>query len=1460
MMVWTVIGLYLLFIVVLHIPIVQEKIGTVTAAAISQKLGTKVSIGKIDLGFFNRLIIDDAILYDKKGKKMVLSARLSVKLSILSFLKDGLIDISSAQIFGTHIRLYQATAQSQPNYQFVLDSLASKDTTTKNPIRLNINSFLIRHSSISYDLNFKPQTQGMLNPAHLKITDISANIQLKHLEPDSINLTVQKLACKEQAGMEVNKLSLCFAGGRNSCKLTDMKLLLPHSTLQVPFITLTYRKQGKNIDPQSLHYSGEIGKSILSSNDLVAMHSALKPLQAVLLFSARFTGNVQSVTVSSLSVTDSNNLSFRATGSFKKHMPRPLWNIDIKHLSISSDFISRIGQCLRHTPVQMPEAVKRLGDIRMKGQIAATTTDRLHADCHVTVNPGMAQFSFALSDDKCFTGSLHTDGLALDEITGNNKFGTLAATLDVSGNLKNSHAPVINAKGRVNKLHFNGYDYNNILLNGAYSSQGIKGQLSMDDPNATVVLKGTMQKNKGQNDINLTADFSHFCPSAMRLTNKWGDSQFKASIRAAIKGNGLNDAMGQLTVNDFEMKGTSQNYTLNHLSFNTGYHERQHYLTINSDFGHAELVGRFEYASLSESMVNFVRKQLPTLPGLPNRQYTTNNNFLVRAEINKTDWLERLLQVPLHADQPITLNGKINDKENYLYLNCIAPDIQFKDQRLRDITVAVTTPEKALHCDISATKVMDKDNLLKVSVSGTAHDNVLNTRLHWSNTADKTFSGMLNCEANFTTEAGQQTAHIDVKPSHINIGETQWEVNPAHITYRKSHIDVDNFEIRHDKQHLSVCGTASKSEADSLQINLNGIDVNYVLNLVNFHSVEFGGSASGRAYITAPFSDFGAKAQLTVNRFTFEGGRMGVLQADVEWNKAEKQIDIKGTANDGPEAMTYIDGYVSTSRSYIDLGIRADGTRLDFMRSFTKNFMNDIGGQARGEVRLIGPLSTINLTGQLVVDGHASITTTGCTYTLHNDTVNLIPDDILLQRAAIYDKDGNRGVVTGGIHHRHLTHLTYDLAVETNNMLVYDFKDFGENTFYGTVYGSGTVDIHGLSDELTMNVNITPRHNSNFVYNVSNPDDVSGQEFVKWHDVTLHSFDTSSQAANQDDGKTSSDTYINFLINMTPDATVKLLMDSKTNDYITLNGSGTLQATYYNKGTFNMYGTYRVNRGTYGITIQNIIKKNFLFNEGGTIVFRGNPYDAALNLQAVYTVNGVSLSDLNIGNSFSNNTIRVNCLMNITGQPAKPLVDFDLDMPTVSSDEKQMVRNVLNSEDEMNQQVLYLLGIGRFYPQGTNNATAQNERQQSQTSLAMQSLLSGTLSSQINNVLGQVIKSNNWNFGANISTGDEGWNNAEYEGLLSGRLLNNRLLINGQFGYRDNANTANTSFIGDFDIRYLLFPNGNMAIKMYNQTNDRYFTKSSLNTQGIGLIMKKDFTNLKDLFGLRNKKKKRQNK
>ena len=155
-------------------------------------------------------------------------------------------------------------------------------------------------------------------------------------------------------------------------------------------------------------------------------------------------------------------------------------------------------------------------------------------------------------------------------------------------------------------------------------------------------------------------------------------------------------------------------------------------------------------------------------------------------------------------------------------------------------------------------------------------------------------------------------------------------------------------------------------------------------------------------------------------------------------------------------------------------------------------------------------------------------------------------------------------------------------------------------------------------------------------------------------------------------------------------------------------------------------------------------------------------------------------------------------------------------------------------------QIIYLLGIGKFYAYDY----AENSNR---SSSATSSLAFSTLSGQLNNMLSQAMENKNWNIGANLSTGQEGWSDVEAEAMLSGRLLNNRLLINGNFGYRENV-MANTNFVGDFEAVWLLTKNGEFRLRGYNQTNDRYFTKSTLTTQGIGFIYKKDFDKWTDLF------------
>ncbi len=281
-----------------------------------------------------------------------------------------------------------------------------------------------------------------------------------------------------------------------------------------------------------------------------------------------------------------------------------------------------------------------------------------------------------------------------------------------------------------------------------------------------------------------------------------------------------------------------------------------------------------------------------------------------------------------------------------------------------------------------------------------------------------------------------------------------------------------------------------------------------------------------------------------------------------------------------------------------------------------------------------------------------------------------------------------------------------------------------------------------------------------------------------------------------------------------------------------------------------MMGTYRVEHGLYKLSMQDVIHKNFMFRQDGTIVFGGDPYEAALSLQAIYTVPNVSLDDLSYSSLGLSNT-RVDCVMNISGRPKQPIVSFDFDLPNANEDEKRMVRSMINTEEERNMQVIYLLGIGRFYSFGTQHMSKGNN----QSEMAMNSLISSTLSSQFNQLISSAMGNNNWSFGTNLRTGETGWDQLDVEGILSGKLLSGRLLLNGNFGYRESYYN-NNNFIGDFDIQYVLNKTKTLSLKAYNQTNDRYFIQSSLTTQGIGLKFQKDFDHWKELFRRQRKDKK----
>ena len=1427
-----------MLIVLLQLPPVQAFIGSQAASALKDKFGTEVNIGKVNLGFLNRIIIDDVMMKDQQGDSMIYASRISAKIDLLP-LKEGKISISSAQLFGLNANLYKQNARSKTNFQFLLDSLASKDTTKHTPLDLHIGSIIIRHGAIAYNQRDVAATNGIFSPKHIGIRELSTHVILDHLTDTDIHLAIKKLSFSDKSGLQLKNLRFKVDINQQEAILRNFHLALPHSQVELMDLHATYRMQEGKIVMPSLQFKGGIKPSQVTLSDIACLVPALRNFDDELTLECNFSGTSTSLRCPNLNFkTRSGSIFFNANGKVanfdfasKKEKDKTTtngssarsrndlyWNVNINTLKLSGDGIRQIAKNFGKK-INIPQEVLRLGDIYFKG-IVYGKGPSIGTQGNLRTDVGNASLK-AEKKGENLLAHIDTKGILLGKIINSKQLGTLAATLDIHGTKKH-----LFAKGSIPRLNFNKYNYRNIKIDGSYNQGLLEGLAAIADPNIDLQVSGQYHIKKKQ--YAATANINHLLPSILGI------------------------------------KMADPSYTLDNISVSAKNEGRDSYFDLEAPFADIHVKGQYDYATLYQSCKNLVASKLPTLPGIGKISNQARNNFAINLEVRSTEILRRMLGIPLDINSPIYADGMISDKEKAANLYANIPGFVYNGKAFSNGLVNVHTQGDTLKLKASIQQGAQGTVGPIVNIKAAAANNTLATQLHYDNRSKKLpVDATLQSLAQFYKNQNDvSTAHISVLPSQFKLGDKPWEVHPSEITYSKNHLEIDHFAVSHNQQHIIIDGLATPNKEDSIVADLKDVDVAYILNLVNFHSVDFTGRASGKAIVKSIFNDPDAQAHLDVKEFTFENGPLGILHANVCYNKEQEQIDINAVADDGPEHQTLIDGYVSPKRNYIDLGIEARGTSMKFLENFCGSFMDNVEAWGNGKLNVVGDLSNINLVGDIVAHGKMHMKQLNTDYTFNRLRAHAIPDDIQLKGDTIYDRNNNFAIVNGGIHHKHLTKLSYDLDLKARNFLGYDTHEFGDNTFYGTVYATGDVGIHGKSGETIIDINAEPEKGSIFVYNVASPDAISDKSFIHWHEIVPELADsinrqmTIKDQEDNDDIDFSSDMRINFLINTNQNLTLKLIMDEQSGDYISLNGNGVIRANYYNKGAFDMFGNYVVDHGMYKLTIQNLIKKEFEFMHGGTIAFGGNPYNAPLNLQAKYTVNGVPLSDLSIGKSFSSNNIRVDCLMNITGTPESPKVDFSMDLPTVNSDAKQMIYSIINSQEEMNQQVLYLLGIGRFYSQTNNNQASEDAAQQSQTSLAMQSLLSGTISQQINTVLSNVVKSNNWNFGANISTGDEGFNNAEYEGILSGKLLNNRLLFNGQFGYRDNAN-ATQSFIGDFDMRYLIFPNGNLAIRMYNQTNDRYFTRNSLNTQGLGLIMKKDFNGWRDFFGINRLKKKK---
>lgn len=1437
-----------------------------TADALSEKIGTKVNIGSMEIGLFNRVILRDVSIKDKKNEDLLRAKLLTGKISLRSIFISPLT-LRSISLLDADINLYKTSKNGPQNFQFLIDAFSSKDKDKPSSLHLRINSLILRRVSVGYHERYIPDTLDKFSPSHIDVKNLDANISLRELSTENIKLRIRHLAFDETKGFRLNNLRFNLSATRTMAGISNFELVTPFSRLSLKYVKLSYDvRKGFDTLLSTLKCEGSVHDWRIATIDVRKFVSFPQEKYFTFSLSTNFNITPSTISLKRLNVSEKNQLFNFLTDITLQRRDKGIAGAAFRLYQLHSRQTFNEQICsLNKCDTTISHIVSRIGDTEIYGEGAYRKNGQSEVLLKLNTDVGKATANALYAS--------HTLNVKFSLLNGHPD--VLFAHRDIPQNVSLSgkaslefiNKKVSKAGGnlKISNIDWKGNTYKDITLKSHYEPQHLEAEINSSNNGLNLNVKGeTTWVGKKLASLLLKGKINDICPNYLGITTPYGNAVFSGDIDLNLRDINKQNPLGHILLNNFKMReSTRGDYAVDELKATIGLKDSKSHLSVSSDFLQADIVGPLSFEKVKAAGLSLAKRAIPALP--IKNTLDSDEEWYLRATLSQPDVIKKMLGADISFSAPLMLEGTFCGGKQRTSITLSGYDISIGNQTLSYPRIYFYGENDAYHCLAQCGRLISGRNYQLAANIYTSGGRLF-TNANWNNSEGKSYKGAIESETTFYPSEKNVDFSTAINPTTFLLADTVWNISDGTISFINKNWSFENVSISRPGQSLEVNGHLSPHRNDSITASLKNIDIEYILNLVDFHTVEFGGKASGKAVFSLHKEHPLLRANLFVPSFRFNNAPMGDAHINGSWSPTDNRINLDADMRfpESGDRGTNVKGFVSLRDRNLLLDINANGTKLSCLQKWMNGIFDNFDGEAEGRLLLYGPFKKLDFEGNLTADATAMVAATGVNYRVSQGEVILEPGRFIFNNFLLDDKRGGKGTATGYLQHNHLKNLRYAFTLQTNDLLCYDQGESEDLPFSSKTFGTGNVKMQGYPGNFSADIVLRTNPGTTLTYNLGTQSSQSKDDrMIRFHtyqyaDTVKSGLEASAQPSNHTEGKEENSTNINlnFLIQATPDAQVRIITDPRAGDALTVFGEGPIRASYSNKGDFEMYGTYTLTRGNYNISLQDIIRKDLTLQPGSSLTFTGNPLEADLGLKAVYTVNGVSLSDLNYGSNLSQKSVRVDCILNIGGKAKNPQVDFDLDLHNISEDEKQMVRQLISTEEDMNRQVIYLLGVGRFYTANAADGYAQADNSQ-QSSAAMRSFLSTTLTGQLNNAIASALGSqSNWAFGTNVATGTMGWDDMEVDGLVQGRLFNDRLLINGNFGYRDRP-TYTSNFVGDFDVRYLLTPRGNISLKAYSETNDRYFAKSALTTQGVGLTFQKDFNKIGEMFKWLHKRRKK---
>lgn len=1310
--------------------------------------------------------------------------------------------------------------------------------------------------------------------SHIELSRLTGSLKNISFIKDTLRANID-LSVKDRCGLEIKKLKTNFRLTPQIMELDKLDLLTnkSHLTNYYAMKFTDFNKDfGKYVD--NVVMDARFNNATVNSDDIAYFASDLKSWKKEVKLSGKFMGTVEDFSVANLAAKIGATTQINGQLKMKNATNIDRARIDLNGGTLVTNYFD-IGTFIPSIKGVTSPNLAALGTIIYRGNFNGTIQNFVTAGTFSTQLGGVkTNISLQLprKSDPVYTGAIETSRFNIGKFLNDSSLGLV----DFKGKITGSSFTVDRLKttleGTVSSLEFNHYTYTNIITNGTFQKKYFTGEVKIDDPNLNFTSSVEIDLSQSLPRFNVLGDLVN---SDLRKLNLTKDSvQLTGLLDVNFSGTNIDNFLGTAKFLNANIRKGSAVLSFDSLNLESSYKDSVKSLHLGSNDFAATINGSFNIGDLPASFQAFLTRYYPAYIRQP-KSVPQNQDFSFALSTGNIEPYLQLLDTKLHGFNDASIKGSVNTRANQLSINASVPNGTYDNLSVTgiDLKGRGNIDTLSLTGEITSIQLGDSMRFPNTKLNIKSYND--HSEVSIKTSADNTLNDADLFADVYTLSDG---VRIQFRPSSFVLNEKKWTIDKSgELSFKNSQVIAQNVKFTQGFQEISVesVPSATSDNSNNLAVKLKSVVLGDLSSLF-FKNPRLQGITSGTIALNdVTGKSFQANADLKAEQFRLDDDSIGLVNIKANYDIKTGQVPFSiESPNEGYRfsARGNYSTKDTTGKPFVT-DIVLNNSKVDIVQRFLTSIFSNMTGYATGNLRISGDLKAPDLLGKIKLhNAGMKVNYTQVYYTIDSADIDFREDGIDFGKFNVKDRYKNTGTVSGKLTEKGFKNLSFDFSLTSPKLLLIDTKATDNQQFYGKAIGRvNTLRLRGPETDAKLTIDAEANDSSHIFIPNSVTRESGAADFIVFKQY-------GTEMVKQGNG---GDFNLSVDLNLTAtnQVMIDVILDEDAGEAIRAVGNGKLHITAGTTDNLTINGQYNIDYGNYVFNFQNILRKPFelLPGQGNFIKWTGDPFKADIHIDAQYTAERISLSELvsglDIGPEVRGYRGDVYVIAQLRGKLNHPDITFKLDFPQgtpVKSNTNfaQYLARLERDQNEILNQVAFLFLFDSFAPPGgtgnnTGAASAYNI-----TSIGVNTVL-GLLRKSINKVVSNMLfkltgdKSLRFDVGTSIYSSSSLLNPSGGDISAGGNKLD-RTRVDLKFGKsfaNDNIivtlgsdidfNIGASSAIANGNSQWL--PNINIEFVL---TKDRklrliVFNKSSLdlsgtsfgrrNRQGVSISYRKDF-------------------